>query len=76
MTCIRRMRHLHLLTTCAVALGTTIGTAGCGETMENKTKIEQTSPTGTTTETVTEKVKQTGDNPPPPVGATSEPAPK
>ena len=59
-----------------VGLVAPIALIGCGENSENKTKIEQTSPTGTTTEERTDKVHQTGSNPPPPVGATDAAPPK
>jgi len=49
---------------------------GCGETAETSKEVKQTSPTGSTTETVTDKVKQTGDNPPAPTGTATTPAPK
>jgi hypothetical protein len=52
------------------------GLVGCGETSENKTKIEQTGPGGTTTEEKIDKVKQTGANPPAPTGAADAPPPK
>jgi hypothetical protein len=50
----------------AIGFSATIGLVGCGETTESKTKIEQSTPGGKTTEETTNKVKQTGDNPPPP----------
>jgi hypothetical protein len=52
------------------------GLVGCGETATESTKIEQKGPGGTTTEQVTGTVKQSGENPPPPTGATGVPAPK
>jgi len=59
-----------------VSLFAASGLVGCGETSETTTKLEQKTPGGTTTEQVTDKVKQTGDNPPAPTGATGAPAPK
>jgi hypothetical protein len=50
----------------AIGFSATIGLVGCGETTENKTKIEQSGPGGTTTQESIDKVKQTGNNPPPP----------
>jgi len=49
---------------------------GCGDTSTDSTQIKQSTPGGTTTETIESKVKQTGENPPPPTGATPTPAPK
>jgi hypothetical protein len=49
---------------------------GCGETSETKTEIKQSTPQGSTDETVTSRVKQTGEAPPPPTGGTGAPAPK
>jgi hypothetical protein len=65
----------HLITALLVGMGP-LGLVGCGDTSETKTKVEQSSPTGTTTEETTNKVKETGSNPPPPTGATNEAAPK
>jgi len=65
-----------LITALVVGLGTTAGIVGSGDTSETKTKVEQSSPGGTTTETITDKVKQSGNNPPPPTGAADAPAPK
>jgi hypothetical protein len=59
-----------LLTTAALTL------AGCGETTETKTKVEQAGPGGTTTETKIDKVNQSGQNPPAPTGTTDAAAPK
>lgn len=59
-----------------VGLFATSSLVGCGETSESTTKVEQKTPTGSTTETVTDKVKQTGDNPPAPTGTATTPAPK
>ena len=53
-----------------------IGFVGCGETSKTEEKKVTETPTGTTTETHTDKVKQTGDNPPPPTGGTDAAAPK
>jgi hypothetical protein len=53
-----------------------LGLVGCGDTAETKTKVEQSSPTGTTIQEQTNKVKQTGSDPPPPTGAADAPAPK
>ena len=52
------------------------GLIGCGETGENKTKVEQSGPGGKTVEERTDKVRQTGPNPPPPTGTADAPAPK
>jgi len=59
-----------------VGLFATSSLVGCGETAETSKEVKQTSPTGSTTETVTDKVKQTGDNPPAPTGTATTPAPK
>jgi hypothetical protein len=59
-----------------VGLSVTSGLAGCGDTASDQTQIKQTTPGGSTTETIKSEVKQTGDNPPPPTGATPTPAPK
>ena len=67
MTGIRTMGTL--IAGLAIGCGATIGIVGCGETSETKTKVEQSTPTGTTTEESTNKVKQTGQNPPPPTEA-------
>ena len=65
-----------LITALVVGFSATLGMVGCGETAETKTKVEQSGPGGTTTEESTNKVKQTGENPPPPTGATDPAAPK
>jgi hypothetical protein len=52
------------------------GLAGCGEQAENKTKVEQSTPTGTTTEEKSDKIKQTGSNPPAPTGTSDVAPPK
>lgn len=46
---------------------------GCGEKSEIKTEDKISTPGGTTTTTHTDKIKQTGDNPPSP--GTSTPTP-
>jgi hypothetical protein len=51
------------------------GLAGCGEESKTETKTEITTPGGTTTEIKTEKVDQTGKNPPPATGETATPPP-
>jgi hypothetical protein len=42
-----------------------LGLIGCGEEAKNETKTTTTSPGGTTTETHTDKVNKSGENPPP-----------
>jgi hypothetical protein len=57
----------------ALSLFAPLGLVGCGDTSETKTKTEQSTPAGTTTETQINKVNQTGNNPPPPTGGTEAP---
>jgi hypothetical protein len=59
-----------------VALAAPLGVAGCGEESKTESKTTQTSPTGTTTETRTDKVNESGSNPPAPTGSTETSPPK
>jgi hypothetical protein len=42
-----------------------VGLVGCGEETKHESKETVSTPGGTTTTTTTEKVKSTGENPPP-----------
>lgn len=44
---------------------TTVGLVGCGEESKVETKETIKTPGGTTEKTETEKIKQSGENPPP-----------
>ncbi len=43
-----------------------LGTIGCADKAKTTTEVKQSTPNGTTTETTTKEIKQTGDQPPPP----------
>jgi hypothetical protein len=70
MTTLRNRLLIH-----ALVLGLAAPTAfvGCGEVTETKSTVEQKSKEGTTTEEKIDKVRQTGENPPPPTGDTAAP---
>jgi len=62
------MRKLISLTTmCALAMGLGMGIAGCSDESKTESKVTQSGPGGKTTETTTNSVKQSGENPPAPV---------
>ncbi|MEO6809660.1 MAG: hypothetical protein ABI353_11165 [Isosphaeraceae bacterium] len=52
-----------------------IGLIGCGDANKTTTETTQSTPEGTTTESVTTETKTTGDAPPVPTGVSGEPAP-
>jgi hypothetical protein len=43
-----------------------LGTIGCADKATTKTEVQRSGPNGTTTETTTKEIKQTGDMPPAP----------
>jgi hypothetical protein len=43
-----------------------VGLIGCGEESKTESKTTTSTPGGTTTETQTSKINQSGENPPPP----------
>ncbi len=53
----------------AFALIVPVGFVGCGDEAKDQVEITQETPAGTTTETITEKVETSGENPPEPVVA-------
>jgi hypothetical protein len=71
------LRTKHLLAP-ALLLGllAPVGLYGCGDTSENKTKIEQSGPGSKSVEEKTENVRQSGSNPPLPTGTADAPAPR
>jgi hypothetical protein len=61
------MRKLICLTTMGVlAMGLGMGITGCSEESKTQSQVTQSTPGGKTTETTTNSLKQSGENPPPP----------
>jgi hypothetical protein len=61
------MRKLISLTIMGVlTMGLGMGISGCSEESKTESKTTQATPGGKTTETRTDSVKQSGENPPPP----------
>jgi hypothetical protein len=61
----RKLISLAMMGVLTMGLG--IGVVGCSEESKTESKVTQATPGGKTTETETKSVKQSGDNPPPPV---------
>ena len=66
------------LWTLAIALGllAPLGLVGCSDTNKTEETVKQKGPGGTSEEKVIKETKQSGENPPPPTGASGEPGPK
>jgi hypothetical protein len=50
----------------AVVAGLGLGLPGCSDETKTESKVTASGPGGKTTETHTDTIKQSGDNPPPP----------
>ena len=65
----RKLINLTMAGVLAMGLGMTL--SGCTEESKTESQVTQKTPGGTTKETDTKKIQQSGDNPPPPTGKTN-----